>query len=52
MAGRLQAETYHPGDQLDLVFTVGLNLHPDFGGLELNLEDFRRSAAEVSAVSG
>ena len=45
MAGRLHAETYQPGDQLDLVFTVGLNLHPDFGGLELNLEDFRRSVS-------
>ena len=50
MAERLQAETYQPGDQLDLAFTIGLNLHPDFGGLELNLEDFRRSAPEVSAV--
>jgi single-stranded-DNA-specific exonuclease len=52
MAERLQTETYQPGDQLDLAFTVGLNLHPEFGGLELNLEDFRRSAAEVSAASG
>jgi single-stranded-DNA-specific exonuclease len=50
MAERLQTETYQPGDHLDLAFTIGLNLHPDFGGLELNLEDFRRSAPEVSAV--
>jgi single-stranded-DNA-specific exonuclease len=51
MAGRLQAETYQPGEQLDLAFTVGLNLHPDFGGLELTLEDFRR-AGPVTAVVG
>lgn len=43
MAERLQSETYQPGDHLDLAFSVGLNLHPDFGGLELTLEDFRRS---------
>jgi single-stranded-DNA-specific exonuclease len=40
MAERLQAETYLPGDQIDIAFTVGMNLHPDFGGLELVLEDF------------
>jgi single-stranded-DNA-specific exonuclease len=44
MAERLQAETYLPGDQIDIAFTVGMNLHPDFGGLELVLEDFKRAS--------
>jgi single-stranded-DNA-specific exonuclease len=48
MAERLQVEAYQPGDQLDLAFTVGLNLHPDFGGLELTLEDFRRHIPATS----
>jgi single-stranded-DNA-specific exonuclease len=43
MAERLQAEALQPGDNLDVAFTVGMNSHPDFGGLELILEDFRKS---------
>ena len=43
MAQRVQQEGYQPGDRLDLAFTVTMNLHPDFGGLELVLEDFRRA---------
>ncbi len=50
MAERAQAEALQPGDNLDVAFTVGLNFHPDFGGLELTLEDFRKSApAQLSA---
>jgi single-stranded-DNA-specific exonuclease len=51
MVERVQAETFQPGDNLDVVFTVGLNSHPDFGGLELTLEDFRRSIPAATAVS-
>jgi len=29
------------GDRLDIAFTVGYNEHPDFGGLELTLRDFK-----------
>jgi single-stranded-DNA-specific exonuclease len=43
MAGRLAGEPLQPGDQLDIAFTVGVNEHPEFGGIELNLEDFRKS---------
>ena len=43
MAERLQTGPLQPGDSLDLAFTVGMNSHPDFGGLELTLEDFRKS---------
>jgi single-stranded-DNA-specific exonuclease len=45
MAERIQIESLLPGDQIDLAFKVTVNHHPEFGGLELSLEDFRRSAA-------
>ncbi len=41
MAERLQNISCQPGDKLDLAFTVGVNSHPDFGGLELVLKDFK-----------
>jgi single-stranded-DNA-specific exonuclease len=43
MAERVQRDALQPGDQLDLAFKIAVNDHPDFGGLELVLEDFRRS---------
>ena len=49
MAERVQAETIQPGELIDLAFTVTLNDHPEFGGLELTLEDFRRTASEALA---
>jgi hypothetical protein len=48
MAGRLNGGSLQPGDQLDLAFTVGVNEHPEFGGLELTLEDFRRSSVAAA----
>jgi single-stranded-DNA-specific exonuclease len=50
MAERLQTEPLEQGDSLDVAFTVGMNEHPDFGGLELTLEDFRKSAATAVSV--
>jgi single-stranded-DNA-specific exonuclease len=50
MAARLAGESLQPGDHLDVAFTLGLNEHPDFGGLELNLEDFRKSAVAKPEV--
>ena len=41
MAHRLQSAPCQPGDKLDLAFTVTVNSHPDFGGLELMLKDFK-----------
>ena len=52
MAERLQADDLQPGDKLDVAFTVGLNFHPDFGGLELTLEDFRKSVPAAISVCG
>jgi single-stranded-DNA-specific exonuclease len=50
MAERLQAEALQPGDNLDVAFTVGINSHPDFGGLELTLEDYRKSVPAAISV--
>jgi single-stranded-DNA-specific exonuclease len=41
MAERLQAAKLLAGDILDIAFTIGHNDHPDYGGLELSLRDFR-----------
>ena len=32
------------GDRLDIAYTLGMNDHPEFGGLELRLRDVRRSS--------
>jgi hypothetical protein len=32
------------GDRLDIAYTLGLNDHPEFGGLELTLRDLKCSA--------
>jgi single-stranded-DNA-specific exonuclease len=50
MAERLQSEVLQPGDNLDVAFTVGINSHPDFGGLELTLEDYRKSVPAAISV--
>jgi single-stranded-DNA-specific exonuclease len=50
MAERLQAGPLEPGDSVDIAFTVGMNSHPDFGGLELTLEDFRKSVPAAVPV--
>jgi hypothetical protein len=41
MADRLQQEKILAGDTLDIAFSVGHNDHPQYGGLELTLCDFR-----------
>jgi single-stranded-DNA-specific exonuclease len=51
MAARAQAEALQPGDQLDVAYTIGLNLHPEYGGLELTLEDFRKSVSATVSVA-
>jgi single-stranded-DNA-specific exonuclease len=43
MAERVQNEPLQPGDQLDVAFKITMNQHPEFGGLELSLEDYRKS---------
>jgi single-stranded-DNA-specific exonuclease len=41
MAERLQQTQLLAGDAIDVAFTIGHNDHPDFGGLELSLRDFK-----------
>ena len=41
MAERFLQARCLPGDTLDIAFTVGQNDHPDFGGIELSLRDFK-----------
>jgi len=45
MAERLQQSPLLAGDAIDIAFTIGHNDHPDFGGLELSLQDFRTPLA-------
>jgi single-stranded-DNA-specific exonuclease len=52
MAERAQTEALQPGDNLDVAYKIGLNFHPDFGGLELTLEDFRKSVPAAISVCG
>src|SRR5207244_3052545 len=41
MAERIQQAQLLPGDTLDIAFSVDQNEHPEFGGLELSLRDFK-----------
>jgi single-stranded-DNA-specific exonuclease len=41
LAERVQEEKLLPGDLLDVAFNLGYNDHPDFGGLELSVRDFK-----------
>jgi len=51
LAERLQQAQLLPGDSLDIAFSLDQNEHPEFGGLELNLEDFRKSAIMPAELS-
>jgi single-stranded-DNA-specific exonuclease len=53
MAERMNQEQILQGDELDIAFTISHNDHPDFGGLELSLRDFKRrpTAAAVSETA-
>lgn len=48
---RVETEAVVAGDSLDVLFTIQENSHPDYGGLQLSMCDFRRSTA-ASAVAG
>ena len=47
MAERFQQAKMIPGDTFDIAFTLDHNDHPDFGGLELSLKDFRAKTVPV-----
>ena len=41
MAERMQQTALLAGDAIDVAFTIGYNDHPEYGGLELSLRDFK-----------
>ena len=41
MAERVQNDQLLAGDAIDIAFTIGNNDHPEYGGLELTLRDFK-----------
>jgi single-stranded-DNA-specific exonuclease len=41
MAERVEAAKLLAGDSLDIAFTIGHNDHPEYGGIELSLRDFK-----------
>ncbi len=45
MAERIQQSPLLAGDTLDVAFTIGHNDHPEYGGLELTLRDFKIPSA-------
>jgi single-stranded-DNA-specific exonuclease len=49
MAERVQNSSLLAGDTLDIAFTIGHNDHPEYGGLELSLRDFKPLSHGTSA---
>ena len=50
MAERIHEARLLPGDCMDIAFSVDYNDHPEFGGIELSLRDFKaKSSKEVAA---
>jgi single-stranded-DNA-specific exonuclease len=47
---RLESEPLETGALLDVAFTLDYNDHPDFGGLQLILSDWTKSASVASAA--
>jgi hypothetical protein len=39
------------GDLLDVAFTLERNEHPEFGGIELSLRDFKATAVAQNALA-
>jgi single-stranded-DNA-specific exonuclease len=52
MAERLQQSPLLAGDSIDIVFSVGQNDHPEYGGLELSLRDLRPSTTNGNGRPG
>lgn len=50
MAERVAEDSLLAGDVLELAFSVDYNEHPEFGGVQLNLIDFARTASTSAAA--
>ena len=51
MAERVQQASILAGDLVDVAFTLELNDHPEYGGLELRLEDVVKSSQAAAGGS-
>jgi RecJ OB domain len=52
MAERVEQEKLLAGDTLDIAFTIGNNDHPEYGGLELTVCDFKaRTKVEAAQTA-
>lgn len=51
MAERWQQEKPDSGAVLDIAFTLDQNEHPDFGGLELSLRDYKAQSTGLASAS-
>jgi single-stranded-DNA-specific exonuclease len=51
MAERVAKENLLPRDQIEIAFTLDRNEHPDFGGIELSLKDFKATARVEGTVA-
>jgi single-stranded-DNA-specific exonuclease len=53
LAERVAEEKLLPGDLLDIAFTLDQNEHPELGGIELNLREFKsaRTAAAGACIA-
>jgi single-stranded-DNA-specific exonuclease len=49
LAERIEQEKVLAGDSLDIAYTIEVNEHPEFGGLELSLRDFRKTKPAAGA---
>jgi single-stranded-DNA-specific exonuclease len=52
LAERFKQAKLLPGDALDIAFTLDHNDHPDFGGLELSLRDFKTRGLAAGETEG
>jgi single-stranded-DNA-specific exonuclease len=52
LAERVAQEKLLPGDEIEVAFTLDHNDHPEFGGIELSLRDFKSAAAQAAGTLG
>jgi single-stranded-DNA-specific exonuclease len=50
LAERVAQANLLPGDMLDIAFTLDQNEHPEFGGIEISLRDFKTKAAQAAGT--
>lgn len=51
LAQRFEEAKLIPGDVFEIAFSLDYNDHPEFGGLELSLRDFRTAASQELAAT-